>query len=148
MGSIIAYDVLLHGQPIIPVHTLITLGSPLGFPVIRKHIQHELGLGNGDETKLPTPDAIRHRWLNFSDLDDETCLNYNLRNHYRANESGVRPFDRIVYNNYECDGVKNPHKAYGYLRTLDCTQALNTFLVLENANIIQRIKWLFKSPDV
>ena len=148
MGTIVAYDVLLHGSPMIPVHTLITLGSPLGFPVIRKKIQQELGLAAKDDDMLPVPDSIRHRWLNFSDLDDVTCLNYNLRHHYRANESGVRPFDRIVYNNYEYWGVKNPHKVYGYLRTLDVTQALNTFLVLENAGIRQRIKWLFKRPSV
>jgi hypothetical protein len=116
--------------------------------VIRKKIQQELGLDAKDDAKLPTPDAVRHRWLNFSDLDDVTCLNYNLRNHYRANESGVRPFDRIVYNNYEYDGVKNPHKVYGYLRTLDVTQALNNFLVIENAGIRQRIKWLFRRPEV
>lgn len=148
MGTIIAYDVLLHGRPTVPVHTLITCGSPLGFPVIRKKIQRELGLDMKDEVKLPTPEAIRNRWLNFSDLDDVTCLNYNLRNHYHANESGIRPFDRIVYNNYEYWGVKNPHKIYGYLRTLDVTMALNTFLVLENAPLRQRIKWLFKRPAV
>ena len=148
MGTIIAYDVLMHGDPALPVHTFITFGSPLGFPVIRKHIQQELGLGAEDNVKLPTPETIRHRWVNFSDLDDVTCLNYNLRNHYRANESGVRPYDRIVYNNYEFEGYGNPHKAYGYLRTLDITQALNTFLVLENADLYQRIKWLFKPPRV
>lgn len=148
MGSIIAYDVLLHGEPLVPVHTLITFGSPLGFPVIRKKILRELGPVSGSDEKLPTPETIRNRWVNFSDLDDETCLNYNLRNHYRANEAGVRPYDRIVYNNYEHDGEPNPHKAYGYLRTLDITQALNTFLVLENAGITQRLKWLFKRPSV
>lgn len=148
MGTIIAYDVLLHGNPVIPVHTLITFGSPLGFPVIRKHIQQEMGLGPDDSVTLPTPDAVRHRWLNFSDLDDVTCLTYNLRNHYRANKSGVRPFDRIVYNNYEFEGYNNPHKAYGYLRTLDITQALNTFLVLENSGLAQRLRWLLKPPAV
>ncbi len=148
MGTIVAYDVLLHGEPIVPIHTLITCGAPLGFPAIRKKIQRELGLEMKDEVKLPTPEAIRHRWLNFSDLDDVTCLDYNLRNHYRANETGIRPFDRIVFNNYEYQGIKNPHKVYGYLRTLDVTQALNTFLVLENADLKQRIKWLFKRPAV
>ncbi|MBN1309575.1 MAG: hypothetical protein JXA18_16765 [Chitinispirillaceae bacterium] len=148
MGTIIAYDVLLHGEPAVPVHTLITFGCPLGFPVIRKQIQRELGLGTKEEVKLPTPETIRKRWMNFSDLEDVTCLNYNLRTHYHPNEAGVRPYDRIVYNNYECGGVKNPHKAYGYLRTLDVTQALNTFLVLENAGLRQRIMWLFRQPMV
>lgn len=148
MGTIIAYDVLLHSTPQLPVHTLISFGSPMGFPVIRKHIQQELGLDESDTVKLPTPEAIRHRWVNFSDLDDVTCLDYNLRNHYRSNSSGVRPYDRIVYNNYEYNGNPNPHKAYGYLRTLDITQALNTFLVLENAGIMERIGWIFNPPQV
>ncbi|MBN1759752.1 MAG: hypothetical protein JW863_15600 [Chitinispirillaceae bacterium] len=148
MGTIIAYDVLLHCARSLPVHTFITFGSPLGFPVIRNHIQQELGLANSDKVTLPTPDTIRHRWLNFSDLDDVTCLDYNLRNHYQANKRGIRPYDRIVYNDYEYNGTPNPHKAYGYLRTLDITQALNTFLVLENSGIAQRIGWLFKPPPV
>lgn len=148
MGSIIAYDVLLHCQPAIPVHTLITFGAPLGFPVIRKHIQREMGLGDNENVTLPTPDTISRRWLNFSDIDDVTCLDYNLRNHYRKNSSGVRPYDRIVYNNYIYNGASNPHKAYGYLRTLDITQALNTFLVLENAGFAERLGWLFKPPRV
>ncbi len=148
MGTIIAYDVLMHSKPPVPVHTFITFGSPLGFPVIRKQIQRELGIAGEGAVKLPTPDSITHRWINFSDLEDVTCLNYNLRNCYSVNMHGVRPFDRIVYNNYECDGIRNPHKAYGYLRTLDMTQALNTFLVLENAGLMQRIKWLFKRPVV
>jgi len=148
MGTIIAYDVLLHAKPIIPIHTLITFGSPLGFPVIRKKIKQELTIEDDEEIKLPTPEAITHRWINFSDLDDVTCLNYNLRYHYHANESGVRPFDRIVYNNYEHNGSKNPHKAYGYLRTLDLTQALNTFLTIENASFFERVRWLFTPPRI
>lgn len=148
MGSIIAYDVLLHAQPAIPVHTLITFGSPLGFPVVRKMIRNELKLSGEGDDMLPTPETIEHRWFNFSDLDDVTCLNYNLRNHYCKNSLGVRPFDRIVYNNYEYNETANPHKVYGYLRTLDMTQALNTFLVLDNAGLGRRIKWLFRRPTV
>jgi hypothetical protein len=148
MGTIIAYDVLMHGNPIIPINTFITFGSPLGFPVIRKKIKQELNIDEHDEVSLPTPETIEHRWLNFFDRDDVTCLNYNLRNYYQINKKGVRPFDRIVYNNYGHDGVKNPHKAYGYLRTLDITQALNSFLVLENASFFKRIRWLFKPPEV
>jgi len=148
MGTIIAYDVLTHCKPTVSVNTLITCGSPLGFPVIRKKIKQELGIDEQDEVHLPTPEAISHRWVNLSDKDDVTCLNYNLRNHYQANTSGVRPFDRIVYNNYEHDGVKNPHKIYGYLRTLDFTQALNSFLVIENADFFQRLGWIFRPPKV
>ncbi|MDD5675525.1 MAG: hypothetical protein PHC61_15250 [Chitinivibrionales bacterium] len=60
----------------------------------------------------------------------------------------MRPFDQIVYNNYECNGIKNPHKAYGYLRTAEVTQAIYNFLILENASLWQRIKWVFKRPQI
>jgi len=148
MGTIISYDVLTHCKNAPPVDTFITCGSPLGFPVIRKKIQQELGCSVHDETSLPTPEKITHRWVNFSDKDDVTCLNYNLRNHYHANSQGVRPFDRIVYNNYEYNGVKNPHKIFGYLRTLDVTQALNSFLTIENAGFFQRLGWIITPPKV
>ena len=34
MGSIIAYDVLTRSVPDVPIHTLVTMGSPLGLPPI------------------------------------------------------------------------------------------------------------------
>ncbi|MBD3394916.1 MAG: hypothetical protein GF418_04740 [Chitinivibrionales bacterium] len=149
MGCIVAYDVMLHVVPDIPVHTLVTMGCPLGFPVILRKITQELNLGATDPgTKLPTPPGLMRRWLNFSDLDDVTCLNYNLRNHYAENSHGVRPFDQIVYNNYEHDGVANPHKSYGYLRCAELTQAFNTFLCIENATLWQRVKWIFSRPKM
>jgi hypothetical protein len=147
MGTIIAYDVLMHVVPDIPVHTLVTFGSPLAFPVVINKIKLELGREKDDPRPLPTPEAIRKRWLNFSDLDDVTCLDYNLRHHYKENAHHVRPFDEIVYNNYEYQGIKNPHKSYGYLRTADFSRALYNFLVLENAGLWQRIKWVFKKPQ-
>jgi hypothetical protein len=144
MGSIIAYDVLMHVVPDIPVHTFITFGSPLGFPVITNTIRRELGVA--PDAPLPAPPSITHKWLNLSDLDDVTCLQYNLRNEYRENAAGVRPFDEVVYNNYECRGGKNPHKAYGYLRTAEMARAIYHFCALENAGLWQRIKWVFARP--
>jgi hypothetical protein len=148
MGAIIAYDVLVHAVPQVPVHTLITFGAPLGFPVIIKRIKQELGMDPDDEAMLPTPESLQHKWLNFSDLDDETCLNYNLRNNYKENRKGVRPFDQLTYNTYEYDGCKNPHKVYGYLRTAEVTRAMHDFLVLENAGLWQRVKWVFHKPQI
>jgi hypothetical protein len=148
MGSIIAYDVLLHEVPDIPIHTFLTFGSPLGFPVIMKQIKQELGRDQSDPRPLPTPENIRCRWLNFSDFDDVTCLNYNLRAHYAENSRGCRPFDQITYNTYEWNGVANPHKCYGYLRTAEITDAINRFLTLETAGVWERIKWVFKRPKM
>jgi pimeloyl-ACP methyl ester carboxylesterase len=148
MGAIIAYDVLLHLKPEIRVHSLITFGAPLGFPVIMKKIKQELNLETTEQTLLPTPACLQYHWLNFSDPEDITCLDYNLRNYYSENSSGVRPFDQIVYNNYECNNEKNPHKAYGYLRTAELTQAIYNILNLENASLWQRIKWVFRRPQI
>ena len=75
-----------------------------------------------------------------------TCLNYNLRNHYTKNSHGVRPFDQIVYNNYEWNKYSNPHKSYGYLATAELSEVLYHFLALENAGVLQRIKWVFSKP--
>jgi len=146
MGAIIAYDVLLHVTPEIPIDTLVTLGAPLGFPVITKKIRQELGRDPESDTPLPTPPSITRKWLNFADLDDVTCLNYNLRHLYAENGHGVRPFDQIVFNNYEYQGERNPHKNYGYLRTPEVAEALYHFLVLENAGWWQRLKWVFRRP--
>ncbi|MBD3347461.1 MAG: hypothetical protein GF401_20585 [Chitinivibrionales bacterium] len=148
MGSIIAYDVLRCAVRDVPVHTFITIGSPLGFPVIMNKIKLDMGIDKCVETKLPTPDNIRYKWLNFSDLDDSTCLNYNLRNHYCENSNNVRPFDQIVYNNYTCNGNLNPHKAYGYLMTAEVATALYHFLALHTANVWERVGWVFKRPRV
>jgi hypothetical protein len=43
-------------------------------------------------------------------------------------------------------GCSNPHKAYGYLRTFDMTQVVNTFLTLENAGVWERLGWVLKPP--
>lgn len=147
MGAIIAYDVLLHVVPDIPVDTLITMGAPLGFPVILRTIREELGLARSDEAPLPTPPGIQRRWLNLADLDDSTCMNYDLHNHYRANANGVSPHDDIVFNNYSYKERPNPHKAYGYLRTPEVAEVLYHFLVLENASVWQRMKWVVRKPE-
>jgi hypothetical protein len=146
MGSIIAYDALLHDVPDIPVHTLITIGSPLGFPVIMHKIKQELGLEKGEKILLPTPHSIQNRWINLADLDDVTCLNYHLRDHYAPNRNGVQPLDEIVFNDYAYHGNRNPHKSYGYLRTANLARTIYHFLVLENAGLWQRIKWIVAPP--
>ncbi len=147
MGAIVAYDVLLHVVPDIPVHTFVTMGAPLGFPSLMRRIREELGQARSEELPLPTPPNVRFHWLNFSDLDDSTCLNYDLHNHYGPNAYGVSPKDEIVFNNYEYNGRRNPHKAYGYLRTPQFTEALHHFLDLDNASFWQRLTWLWKRPE-
>jgi hypothetical protein len=107
---------------------LVTLGAPLGFPVVIKKIL-ESHLGGWMLMKKPrTSEAIRQNWLNLSDLEDVTAIKYNLRNIYTPNSRGVRSFDKLVDNNFMSQARLNPHKSYGYLRTADFTRAVEEFL--------------------
>ncbi len=116
MGSIIAYDVLARPLPQVRVETFITMGSPLGIPFIINRTKRELGLIHSQDIQLATPSAVNGNWFNFSDLEDKIATSYRLSDKYRQNEKGVKAEDFIVYNDYEHNGERNPHKSYGYLR--------------------------------
>ena len=124
MGSIIAFDVLAHTRPDIKVHTLLTMGSPLGLPAVAGRIVLE----STPLTKLTTPENITHQWFNLSDLYDNVAFNYNLKDDYEKNRHGVQAIDLIVSNNYEYKDKKNPHKSYGYLRSTECANIIDMFL--------------------
>ena len=141
MGSIIAYDVLagLCSARGIQVHTFITIGSPLGLPVIMKKIMCEHYNGLNEYGQLPTPETIQHRWYNFSDLEDKVAINYDLGDDYTGNSSSVKPVDVIVQNMYINNGKRNPHSIYGYLRTRELASAICQFLT-ESEPIWKQIK--------
>lgn len=127
MGSIVAYDVLIHLTPHIEIDTFVTLGSPLGLPVIISKIFEE------QKKALPflevrTPENITRHWYNLSDLDDRVAINYNLNDDYEANSRQIKPVDYIVQNNYEIGGISNPHKSFGYLRTPQMAKIFHEFL--------------------
>jgi len=127
MGSIIAYDVLTQVASDIKIDTFVTVGSPLGIPVILGKIasENKTPRKNG---KLTTPENVANHWFNFSDLEDKVAMHYKLRDHYEENSHHVRVLDKIVYNNYEIKGEKNPHKSYGYLRTPELAEVIDGFL--------------------
>ena len=128
MGSIVAYDVLTFMVPEINIHSLVTLGSPLGLPMIKREIFKEFEWDYTSQTQLPTPENILKAWYNLADLDDSVAINYNLQDDYAANSSGVTPKDILVKNDYEYNGRKNPHKSFGYLRTSETVSILHEFL--------------------
>lgn len=128
MGSIIAYDVLTQLVPDIKIDTFITIGSPLGLPIIMSKIISEQNEEMMSKGKLCTPENVVRNWYNFSDLRDKVAINYNLRDDYEKNQRGIRPIDKIVFNDYEYNGEKNPHKSYGYLRTPEMAEVINEFL--------------------
>ena len=80
------------------------------------------------DNAVHTPPTVKREWYNLADLKDKVALNYNLADDYDSNMLGVHPIDKIVYNNYNYKGKRNPHAAYGYLRCPEIADILNAFL--------------------
>jgi len=139
MGSIVAYDVLTKALPRIKIHTLVTIGSPLGLPVIVSRIFSEQIKTKGKVNKLKTPENVLHHWYNLSDLEDRVALDHTLADDYGANSKQVRAVDIEVYNDYEINSERNPHKSYGYLRTPEMARIISTFLKEE------KVHWLVRN---
>ena len=127
MGSIISYDVLTYTAPHIKINTFITIGSPLGLPIIMSKIASEQKQELFKKEKLNTPESVVNNWFNLSDLTDRVAINYTLGDDYDKNKNHVKAIDKIVYNNYEYDGKRNPHKIYGYLRTPEMSEIIHNF---------------------
>lgn len=128
MGSIIGYDVLAFDVPQINIDTFITIGSPLGVPVVKSKIAAERKLNHINTKHLPTPSTVQRRWYNFSDLEDKVAFNYKLSDDFGVNRKLVKPIDFVVNNDYEINGERNPHKSYGYLRTPEVASKIIEFL--------------------
>ena len=128
MGSIIAYDVLTRYAAKVPVDTFVTIGSPLGIPVIKSRLAADFKNGTSQPGGLKTPDNIQSNWYNLSDLKDKIAFDYTLNDDFEENAARIRPVDRIVFNNYEFGGKKNPHKSYGYLITPEMAEIIDDFL--------------------
>ena len=128
MGSIIAYDVLTSAVPDINIHTLVTVGSPLGLPPVMLKILAEQNKKPKKHITLRTPENIIKAWHNFADPADKIAVNYKLSDDYDKNSKNVRAIDAIIYNNYEYQGERNPHSIYGYLRTPEFAHVIYNFL--------------------
>ncbi len=128
MGNIIAYDTLMFEATKIPVHTFLSIGSPLGYAPVYKEILEELNLKIDEDTKAPTPNNIFYRWYNFADVKDPIAINYDLKDNFIPNIFDVFPTDICVDNDYEYNGKENHHKAYGYLRAYETVFAIEDFL--------------------
>ncbi len=144
MGSIIAYDVLTRTCPDVKIHTFVTIGSPLGLPVIVSRIFYELKKVNSGINKLQTPGNVLHHWYNFSDLEDRVAFDHTLFDDYAPNSHHVQAEDIEVYNDYEIDGESNPHKSYGYLRTPELARVIEDFLKEEKVSWLERKYRTFK----
>ncbi|MBN1352591.1 hypothetical protein JXJ21_24600 [candidate division KSB1 bacterium] len=128
MGSIIAYDVLRFSDDDIKVDYFVTIGSPLGLPIVVSRIASEQNRSLKKEDKIQTPEAVLRQWYNFSDLEDKVAIDYSLAGDYEPNSHHIGVKDMLVYNNYEKNGERNPHKSYGYLRTKELAAVIHDFL--------------------
>ncbi|PKP06986.1 MAG: hypothetical protein CVU10_05360 [Bacteroidetes bacterium HGW-Bacteroidetes-5] len=148
MGSIIAYDVLSYVIPEIKIKTLITIGSPLGLPVIISKIAAEQLRFNKVKNEISTPPGIEYGWFNLTDIKDPIAINYKLSDDFAKNANGVYPVDYLVYNNYQINRTKNPHKSYGYLRTKEFSLIVASFIDIKSLNftgrILKRVKSILK----
>lgn len=128
MGSIIAYHVLTEIVPSIPVDTFVTIGSPLGLPVIKSKIVAESTADPPDRIYLKTPENIISKWYNLADLRDKIAMDYALNDDYVENSRNVRVIDKIVNNNYSYKDTRNHHKSFGYLRSDEMAGIISDFL--------------------
>jgi hypothetical protein len=130
MGSIIAYDVLRDlGQTDLEVKIshFITIGSPLGLPLVKGKIIQERGY----DAVVRTPSIVTKSWVNFADKKDKVAIDSHLSDDYDKNRAGVRVIDDLVANDYKSNlGDHNHHKSYGYLRTPELSNHIKEFLGL------------------
>lgn len=135
MGSIIAYEVLCSLASELSVDTLITIGSPLGQPLVMSKFLTEFFPKHENASKPVTPENIRKNWFNLSDLGDHVAMNYNLADDYEMNTAGLGPQDQVVFNNYVYQNKRNPHKSYGYLRTPEFANIIYQFLSRDRSKL-------------
>ena len=128
MGSIIAFDVLSFIAKEAKVHTFVTIGSPLGAPFVVSRIAKAYKKTHQGHIKLQTPEAVKKHWFNFSDINDNIALDHKLADEFKPNSTGVKVIDQLVHNTYHMNGIANPHKSFGYLRTPEVIQTIAHFL--------------------
>ncbi len=130
MGSIVAFDVLSFVVPGIKIDTFITIGSPLGLPLVVSKIASQYKPNPRGKKNMVTPPGICCNWYNFSDVLDRVTFNYKLARRFKMNNNAVKPRDFGVVNDYHNQkGVHNPHKSYGYLRAKQFARVLNEFIL-------------------
>lgn len=139
MGTIISYEVLTFLCPEIKIDTLITIGSPLGFPLIRARIATEMEIKNKIDMNLKTPENISKSWFNLADINDNVSMGYKLSNNYLANSNNVSVIDYQVHNDYIANGERNYHKSFGYLRTPELTNIVYQFTQTKRHPIVEKI---------
>ena len=128
MGTIVAYEVLIDVEDEVNIDSLITIGSPLGVPFIFEKLKNDKSIVHGEESKLRTPENILTEWKNLADLDDKIARSADMSKLFKRNSHNIAPVMDVVENDYESEGIENPHKSFGYLRTPELAQIIDDFL--------------------
>lgn len=144
MGSIVAFDVLTSFSKQLNIDTFVTIGSPLGLPIIMARYFAEQKQRNKGILRPATPDCIWPSWYNLSDPEDRIAIDHTLNNDYAPNRLGTGVQDVSVCNDYQVNGARNAHKAYGYLRTPEMSQIIDEFLSRSRTESILRRSRFFK----
>ena len=140
MGTIVSYDVLNFMIPEIPIHSLVTMGSPLGLPLVIGKIAEEQKVHLNGQPVLKSPPGIRGNWYNLADITDHVALHHKLADDFLSNETGIHPIDILVNNTYQMNGVRNPHKSFGYLQAPEFANILADF-ILESLPSLRQRAW-------
>ncbi len=143
MGSIVAFDVL-DLNPHLQVDTLVTIGSPLGFPVVLGRMAAERGGADSRMRAMQIPDNIGQAWYNLADIEDYVAFDFNIADDFVANAAGVKPVDVQVVNDYVYRRNRNPHKIYGYLRTQALAEIVGDFGLICPEGWLHRSKRFLK----
>jgi len=144
MGTIVAYEVLIDIEDEVNIDSLITIGSPLGVPFIFEKLKNDKSIVPGEESKLRTPDNILTEWINLADLDDKIARSADMTKLFKINSHNVAPVMEVVENDYESEGIENPHKSYGYLRTPEVAYIIDDFLSRGRNKFMLWIRTKFK----
>jgi hypothetical protein len=139
MGSIITFDVLNFLIPEARINTLVTIGSPLGLPIVVSKIAAEQQKKIEGQSIMATPPGVTSNWFNFADIKDHVAINFELSDDFRENERGILPTDFLVNNNYVINGEINHHKSFGYLRTPEFSKILGDFIADRKLNMAQKV---------
>jgi hypothetical protein len=137
MGSILAFDAIAFEMPDIRIHTFVTIGSPIGLPIVISKVASKQAITGNGSAKLHTPEAIERNWYNYSDIEDMVSLNNKLSEEFEPNSLGVKPIDVLVKNNYTMGSRSNPHSVYGYLRTKELSEVLAAFIAEKQLGTMQ-----------
>ena len=148
MGTIVTYEVLIQSEKELEIDSLITIGSPLGVPFIFDKLKNGLSVVPEDNNKLRTPENINTEWINLADTEDKVAQSDDLKELFKSNAKDVGPTSHLVKNDYQSEGIENPHKSFGYLRTSELAQIIDDFLCRgKNKFVIWLTKKFYQIKD-